>query len=45
VHPYGAPTRLGHLGRTAVCNVTGWHLLELEQGAGLAELLPGRRDA
>jgi hypothetical protein len=28
-----------------VCNVTGWHLLDLEPGVGLAELLPGRRDA
>jgi hypothetical protein len=45
VHPYGAPARQGRLGRTAVCNVTGWHLLDLEPGAGLAELLPGRRDA
>jgi hypothetical protein len=45
VHPYGAHVRRGHLGRTAVCNVTGWHLLEVDAGAGLAELLPGRRDA
>jgi hypothetical protein len=45
VHPYGAPVRLGRLGRTAVFNVTGWHLLEFEPGAGLAELLPGRRHA
>ena len=45
VHPYGAHVRLGRLGRTVVFNVTGWHLLELEPGAGLAELLPGRRHA
>jgi calcineurin-like phosphoesterase family protein len=45
VHPYGAPGRPGRLGRTAVRNVTGWHLLEIEPGAGLAELLPGRHDA
>ena len=45
VHPYGAPVRQDRLGRTAVCNVTGWHLLDLEPGVGLAELLPGRRDA
>jgi len=45
VHPYGAPVRPGRLGRTTVCNVTGWHLLELEPGVGLAELLPGHRDA
>jgi calcineurin-like phosphoesterase family protein len=45
VHPYGVPVRRGRLGRTAVCNVTGWHLLRIEPGGGLAELLPGRRDA
>jgi len=45
VHPYGAPVRAGRLGNTVVCNVTGWHLLEIEPGAGLAELLPGHRDA
>lgn len=45
VHPYGAPVRPGRLGRTAVLNVTGWHLLGIEPGAGLAELLPGGRDA
>jgi hypothetical protein len=28
-----------------VYNVTGWHLLEIEPGAGLAELLPGHRNA
>jgi hypothetical protein len=45
VHPYGAPVRQGQLGRTAVCNVTGWHLLRIEPGAALAELLPGGLDA
>ena len=52
VHPYGAPVRPGNarvgsprVGTTVVYNVTGWHLLEIEPGAGLAELLPGRRDA
>jgi hypothetical protein len=45
VHPYGASGPPGRLGRTAVRNVTGWHLLGIEPGAGLAELLPGRRDA
>jgi Icc-related predicted phosphoesterase len=45
VHLYGAPSRPVRLGRTAVRNVTGWHLLEIEPGTGLAELLPGRRDA
>ena len=43
VHPYGAPVRRERLGRTAVCNVTGWHLLGIEPGAGVAELLPGGR--
>jgi hypothetical protein len=45
VHPYGAPVRPGRLGRTAVCNVTGWHLIGIEPGVGLTELLPGHRDA
>jgi hypothetical protein len=45
VHPYGALVRPGRLGRTAVCNVTGWHLIGIEPGAGLTELLPGHRDA
>jgi len=45
VHPYGASVRQRRLGRTVVCNVTGWHLLEIEPGAGVAELLPGHRDA
>ena len=45
VHPYGAPVQRGRLGRTAVYNVTGWHLLRIEPDAGLAEPLPGRCDA
>jgi hypothetical protein len=43
VHPYGAPVRSATLGRTVVCNVTGWHLLEIRPGGGLAER-PGVRD-
>jgi len=45
VHPNGSPAAPRRLGRTVVCNVTGWHLLEIDPGAGLAELLPGHRDA
>ncbi len=52
VHPYGAPVRPGRLGDTVVCNVTGWHVLEIGPGTGRAELLPaaqaraqGHRDA
>jgi len=45
VHSRGAPARTSRLGSTVVCNVTGWHLLEVEPSAGLAELLPGHRDA
>ena len=45
VRPFGVPVTRGRLGRTAVCNVTGWHLFEIEPGANLAELLPGHRDA
>jgi hypothetical protein len=46
VQPHGVP-RHGHsrLGKTRVYNVTGWHLLEIEPGARVAELLPGHRDA
>ncbi len=43
VHRYGAPARPGALGRTVVCNVTGWHLLQIGPGPGRAELLPGAR--
>lgn len=53
VHPvraYGVAARSGQIGHTVVCNVTGWHLLEIVPGTGAAELLPiargqGRRDA
>jgi hypothetical protein len=45
VDPRIAGVRASRLGTTVVCNVTGWRLLEIEPGAGLAELLPGRRDA
>ena len=45
VHPHAGPVRTSRLGNTVVYNVTGWHLLEVEPGAGLAEPLPGRRDA
>jgi calcineurin-like phosphoesterase family protein len=48
VHPYGAPVRQSALGHTVVCNVTGWHLIEIRPGGGLTELLPaarGRPDA
>ncbi len=45
VRPHGVAVRNRKLGRTVVCNVTGWHLLEIEAGVGLMELLPGRRDA
>jgi Calcineurin-like phosphoesterase len=41
VHPYGAPVRPGRLGRTLVCNVTGWHVLEIGPGTGRAELVCG----
>jgi len=40
VHRYGAPARHGRLGPTVVCNVTGWHLLQIGPGAEVAELLP-----
>jgi Calcineurin-like phosphoesterase len=42
VHPYGAPVRPAALGQTVVCNVTGWHLLEISPG-GMAERA-GARD-
>jgi hypothetical protein len=45
VHPCGARVRTSRLGTSVVYNVTGWHLLEIEPGAGLAELLPRHRDA
>jgi len=47
VHPvraYGAQAESGRIGRTVVCNVTGWHLLDIVPGTGPAELLHGARD-
>jgi hypothetical protein len=44
VHPYGAQLRPGRLGHTMVCNVTGWHLLDIVPGSGVAELLHSARD-
>ena len=47
VHPassYGAQPRAGRLGHTMVCNVTGWHLLDIMPGSGAAELVHGARD-
>jgi Calcineurin-like phosphoesterase len=46
-HPvgaYGAQAQSGRVGRTIVCNVTGWHLLEIEPGTGEAKLLHGARE-
>ena len=42
VHPCGPPLRMA--GQTAVCNVTGWRLLEITP-AGLAELQGGQPHA
>jgi hypothetical protein len=47
VHPvraYGAQAESGRIGRTVVCNVTGWHLLEIEPGTGEAKMLQGARE-
>jgi len=47
VHPvraYGAQAESGRIGRTVVCNVTGWHLLEIEPGTGEAKMLHGARE-
>jgi hypothetical protein len=44
VHPFGAQIRPGHLGDTMVCNVTGWHLLDIGPGTGAAELLHAAQD-
>jgi hypothetical protein len=33
VHPYGAPVRPHQLRGAVVCNVTGWHLLDIRPGA------------
>jgi len=47
VHPvgaYGARVGSGRIGHTMVCNVTGWHLLDIVPGSGPAELRRGARD-
>jgi calcineurin-like phosphoesterase family protein len=47
VHPaasQGAQPRPGRLGHTMVCNVTGWHLLDIVAGSGVADLLHSARD-
>src|ERR1700691_2801203 len=47
VHPvraYGAQAESGRIGRTVVCNVTGWHVLEIEPGTGGAKTLHGARE-
>ena len=43
VHPYGAHVRPGRFRSAVICNVTGWHLLEIRPPLGLTELLPGAR--
>lgn len=43
VHPYGAHVEPGRFLSTVICNVTGWHLLEIRPPTGLTELLPGAR--
>jgi hypothetical protein len=40
VHPYGMHPGLRLLHGATVANVTGWHLLDIRPGTGLAELLP-----
>src|SRR3984885_6300789 len=47
VHPvraYGVQAESGRIGRTVVCNVTGWHVLEIEPGTGEAKMLHGARE-
>jgi hypothetical protein len=41
VHPGGQQPRARMAGRTSVCNVIGWRLLEVTPGSGLAELRGG----
>jgi hypothetical protein len=43
VNPYGGPARPRRLAGTVVCNVTGWHLLDVAPSIGLTELV--HRDA
>jgi predicted phosphodiesterase len=42
VHPYGTAVTDHQIGRTVVRNVVGWHLLDIEPGAG-ARTSPGDR--
>jgi calcineurin-like phosphoesterase family protein len=44
VRAYGAQAVSGRIGPTVVCNVTGWHLLDIVPGSGAAELLHGAGD-
>lgn len=43
VHPYGRHVPGAVLGATVVRNVTGWHLLEIQPGAAVREVLAARR--
>jgi len=45
VHPHGGEAAARIVGRTTVCNVTGWRLLDLTPGSGLTELHGGYRHA
>jgi calcineurin-like phosphoesterase family protein len=45
VHPYGAKTGDDQVGRTVVRNVVGWHLLDIEPGAGIRTSLSGQSSA
>jgi Icc-related predicted phosphoesterase len=45
VHPGGNQPQVRMVGRTSVCNVTGWRLLEVTPGSGLTELPGGSRHA
>jgi len=45
VHPHGADAAARMVGRTTVCNVTSWRLLDLMPGSGLTELHGGYRHA
>jgi calcineurin-like phosphoesterase family protein len=45
VHPQGTDAAARMAGRTTICNVTGWRLLELTPGTGLTELRGGYRHA
>jgi hypothetical protein len=45
VHPYGERVRPGRIGQTVVCNVTGWRLLDVAPGTGVAAVIPATRAA